>query len=275
MTWDEYPTVTGTAGRQFFDDCDLGALESTPPPLDQLPIDWITVGPPTKVGSPNRFDTRPVYDFARRAMREASRGVFTGGRAAQEGERFEAAFAVEFHGLLHGLPGAVLCDRGFWRFLAIGPLFSCVVWRQRGKNLPAAFGLPPASGRRRRERAFDLRRSLPWRLYMRAEIGGPDHVGVIGSDLWWSHLFRVDIGRSQPTAHAFLPAVENLEVALQRRIAPLVTADRGKFAFDALDDDEVAAHVVGQAASVAPTATETEPEEIDPTLEDETDDDVD
>jgi hypothetical protein len=184
-------------------------------------------------------------------------------------DRFEAHIAMDFHALLEGVAGEVMNHRGFWRFLAIGPFASCTVWRQEGRNLPTAFGLPRSTGRRRSGEAFTLVRCLPWRLWMRAEIGGREYVGVIGSDLWWSHLFRVQIGRSLPTARTFLEQAGTLPVADQRRFAPLVTAARGRLSFDALDDDEVG-HCVSaeklRAAGRSPAAAD---ETSDPALEEE------
>jgi hypothetical protein len=263
MTAVEYPTITGTSARRFFDSCDQARLARNPPDPAELEIEWITTGDST--GRPTRFDTRPLYEIARKAMRDIERGMFDTGSK----DRFEAHIAMDFHALLDGVAGEAMNHRGFWRFLAIGPLASCTVCRQDGKNLPTAFGLPPSTGRRRSSEPFALVRCLPWRLWMRAEIGGPEYVGVIGSDLWWSHLFRVQIGRSRPTARSFLDQAGGLPVADQRRFAPLVTAARGRLSFDALDDDEVDHRVNTEklrAAGRSPVAVE---ETSDPALADE------
>jgi hypothetical protein len=106
---------------------------------------------------------------------------------------------------------------------------------------------------------------------MRAEIGGSEYVDVIGADLWWSHLFRVQLGRSIPTAHVFLEEAGTLPVADQRRLAPLVTAARGRLGFDALDDSEVQERVRQEKARAAGRRADEVGQVSDPALENEPD----
>src|SRR4051794_29387203 len=115
-----YPTVLGTPGRRYVEA--LGEFPPTDliPQLDELPITW--VGPPTAPA----HDVGPLYRLGRRAAQDISRNVFSSGNS---GERFEAAYAQPLHDLLKELPGDVLTDRAFWRFLSIGPFFAATVWR--------------------------------------------------------------------------------------------------------------------------------------------------
>ncbi len=166
-------------------------------------------------------------------------------------DRFEAVFAIDIHSLLKDIPGEVMNHRGFWRFLAIGPFASCTVWRQDGKNLATAFGLPVRRGGDEQERRSICTAVSHGGCTCVRRSAGSEYVDVIGADLWWSHLFRVQLGRSIPTAHVFLEEAGTLPVADQRRLAPLVTAARGRLGFDALDDSEVQERVRQEKARAA------------------------
>ena len=263
-----YPTITASAGRRFFDGLEPAEWRSLVPSIDELPITWITPEPNFPAGA-TRFDTEPLYRLGRTAKLEIERNIFES--APNPGERFEAAYALRLHALLHELPGAILSDRAFWRFVSLGPLFAATVWRQREKSLATALGLPPASARRRSVEGFNLSRHLPWRLYMRAEIGlTEDVIRIEGADLWWSHVFRVHIGRSPVTARAFLSEVCEEPVTIQRAVARLVTADRGRKSYDGLDSNEVEEAVREQKNKVVtPTSAELSSQsELDPAFDD-------
>jgi hypothetical protein len=68
---------------------------------------------------------------------------------------------------------------------------------------------------------------------------------VKGTDLWWSHILRIEIGRSRPTAQSLLEVVDEraLTVAQIRELAPKITRLRSTVLFEALSDEEIAAHI--------------------------------
>jgi len=261
-----YPTISARAGRLFFDSYDPASWRASLPRPEDLPIDWVDVVSDTPTTADLGVDA--LYSLARRAKQAVDRGEYASGNG---GERFEAAHALSFHKLLNTVPGEILTNRSFWRFLALGPFFAATVWRQREKHLDTAFGLPPATGRRRGGDSLNLVRNLPWRLYMRAEIGRTQRlVDIIGADLWWSHIFRVQIGRSPVTAQAFLQEVGAEPVAVQRAVAPYLSADRGRNAYDSLDADEIVEHVLEQKAkAIARFREHGEEPESDPASEEE------
>ena len=210
--------------------------DGQPPLIADLPITWLGDGPPLDLSSFDQLG-REAYDECLRL------GADQGG-GNQRGEEFEGNFAARFHDEVASAPPRVLTDMAFWRYLAVGPMYEAVRWRHGHANLPG-YGCSPS----------EHVACLPWRLFMRAAIGFVEGSGdpyrlsrVKGTDLWWSHILRIEIGRSLPTAQALLALVEeqDLNVAQIRELAPRVTRLRSTVLFEALSDDEVADLVRGE-----------------------------
>jgi hypothetical protein len=168
------------------------------------------------------------------------------GGGNRRGEDFEGDFAPRLREAVADVPPRVLTDRAFWRYLAVGPMYEAVRWRHGHANLPG-YGCS----------ASEFVACLPWRLYMRAAIGfieGSDDPyrlsRVKGTDLWWAHILRIEIGRSLPTAQSLLELVDerNLRVEQIRKLAPKVTRLRSTVLFEALSNDEIAELVRGELA---------------------------
>src|SRR5262249_51902054 len=159
---------------------------------------------------------------------------------------FEGTIAPKVYEAVVELPARALTDRGFWRYLAVGPMYDAVRWRHGHGNLPG-YGCSPSS----------QVACMPWRLFMRALIScveGSDDpfrlARVKGTDLWWSHILRIEIGRSRPTAQSLLEIVgeRRLTVDQIRDLAPRITRLRSTVLFEALSDEEIAGHISAECS---------------------------
>jgi hypothetical protein len=207
--------------------------EGQPPVSGEVPITWM--------GDDPKIEVAPLERVGREAFEECLRlGVDQGG-GNKRGEDFEGGFAPKILGAVADVPPSALTDRGFWRYFAVGPMYEAVRWRHGHGNLPG-YGCSPSA----------QVACLPWRLFMRAAIGfveGSDDPyrlsRVKGTDLWWSHILRIEIGRSRPTAQALLEIVDerSLKVDQIRELAPRITRLRSTVLFEALSNEEIATHI--------------------------------
>lgn len=141
-------------------------------------------------------------------------------RLAQAGQRldddqFEGAMAVRLYEGLSEYPTAVLDDPSFWAYLAAGPMWFFVKWRE-----------DPAE--RKRDGYQDYldgrvnHACVPLRMYLRARAvaTGDDSLASAverGTDFWRSHIIRVRTG----TAPELARAVTEQQRDARMTVAPL------------------------------------------------------
>jgi hypothetical protein len=108
-------------------------------------------------------------------------------------DQVEGALAVKLYATLSPLPGIVLTDPDFWRYLAVGEISDFVLWRDGASCSQASFGLDSA------RRIPDC---VPLRMFNRIHIieasnrdlneSGRQELALSGgADFWQSHVFRV------------------------------------------------------------------------------------
>ncbi len=110
-------------------------------------------------------------------------------------DQVEGVLAIRLHAILSPLPGVVLTDPDFWRYLAINEMSDFVFWRDGLNCSQASFGLDSA------RRIPDC---VPLRMFNRIHIIEASSkeknlteerlrelAASGGADFWQSHVFRV------------------------------------------------------------------------------------
>ena len=159
-------------------------------------------------------------------------------KSDQAKDALEGKLAVTLHKVLVDLPGSVLSDRDFWRYCA-AHLFELVEWRNGNGCSLSNYGAETVSG---------IRECMPHRMFDRANIayrGGvaagdknPYTLATFGaSDVWRSHILRVQNGNAPIVAHEILGDVKagNLKTDVIRPFIRYVRRARANVMFEVLD----------------------------------------
>jgi hypothetical protein len=116
-------------------------------------------------------------------------------------DQFEGEMATLLYDALSTYPVEVLDDPGFWAYLAAGPLWFFVRWREN-------------PSKRKREGYYDYldgrvnHACVPLRMFLRAQAvhkdGDTSLAAAVerGVDFWRSHIIRVRTGAKRELAHA-------------------------------------------------------------------------
>jgi hypothetical protein len=145
--------------------------------------------------------------------------------------------SIELYEGFRDLPGTVLSDRDFWRYCAAS-LYDFVQWRI-GENCQLTnYGAASDS----------VRDCLPHDMFQRAHIaylggaacGDPDPFALArlgASDVWRSHILRVQTGHAPVVAHELLSDVKagKLKTDLVRDVAKRLKRARANLLFEILD----------------------------------------
>lgn len=135
------------------------------------------------------------------------------------------------------LPGTVLSDRNFWRYCAAF-LYNIIEWRMGANCQLTNYGAASDS----------VRDCLPHDMFQRAYIayvggvafGDTDPFAVAklsSSDVWRSHILRVQTGNAPLVAHELLMDVQagKLNTELVREVAKRLKRARANVIFEVLD----------------------------------------
>jgi hypothetical protein len=130
--------------------------------------------------------------------------IYANRNDAQARNEFDADGAARLHSVLR-IPGYIVSNDDFWRYIAIGEMWDLMVWRHGARNDlersvgKANFGL----GDR-----WDI---LPKRLWLRGELGylnGAEDPYVLvrrgGTDFWTSGVIRRLYAGSRPLVRALI-----------------------------------------------------------------------
>lgn len=122
--------------------------------------------------------------------------------------QFEAYGAATTHMRLSGVDAKTLLDPGFWRWLAVEPLFEIVAWRFPSLH-PNNFGASSAS----------FKRCVPYKLFLHGKISYDgssadpyERAAIGGEDFWDSQLIAVDNGYFTSLSTAILDEMREREV---------------------------------------------------------------
>ena len=161
--------------------------------------------------------------------------------AEQNREFFVEASAITFS-LLSDLPGDVLADRGFWRYLAVYHLYDIVSWQY-----------PSDNGDRWGTNGTQFVRSMPLALFIRGQLlsskSAEDReiaARIQDVDIWTSHVAAVQYGSSPDLVLEFLRVVASWQDPKThkfsgvrreqlRELARLLTAARSNFVVELMD----------------------------------------
>ncbi len=176
----------------------------------------------------------------------------------QTGNRFEAQACEVVHRGMPGLPGMVLADPGFWRWLAVKHFRDLVEWRHGGRRPDGAhpnnFGIGAT------------KRNLLYRMYFRAEISYDENAEepyrlsrISDKDLWESHLLAVRAGNIRPFVRAFLrylyPDPEGkraVDLDTLRVLATRINRLRANRFFELVADEDALGAIVAAEAEKTP-----------------------
>lgn len=148
------------------------------------------------------------------------------GRSAGKGrEECEGELALALYDILEGVPVRILDDPAFWRYVAVGPLWPFVYWREQktfDAGDPGKY-LKYVDGR-------NVTECVPTRMFLRGAIcaraGEPElaHAVVKATDFWRSHVLRVSTGEAPHVTAAFarMQRDHRLSTERLRRFAKLL-----------------------------------------------------
>jgi hypothetical protein len=144
--------------------------------------------------------------------------------------------SVELYKGLRDLPGTVLSDRDFWRYCAAF-LYDVIQWRMGDNCQLTNYGATSDS----------VRDCLPHDMFQRAHIaymggvacGDPDPFELArlsSSDVWRSHILRVQTGNAPVVAHELLVDVKagKLKTDVVREVAKRLKRARANVLFEVL-----------------------------------------
>lgn len=157
---------------------------------------------------PGRIEEKKGPDIDQRALERICQIDWAHDGAAKSPKRAEECEghrAVDLYDALKDAPVQVLDDPAFWRYLAVGPLWPLVYWREKktfDKGDPGKY-LKYVDGK-------SVAECVPTRMYLRGAIcalAGEAHLASAiesATDFWRSHILRVSIGEAPHVAAAFV-----------------------------------------------------------------------
>ena len=217
------------------------------------------------------FDEAAVVAAASRAESEWAAEVRAREAAGERADEFllEAFMASRVHRALRDLPTEMLQDFGFWRYLALFPYRSYLQLREGG---PSGVAVKPQDYGGRKPKSDEapqhvdtspvyqlMLRTFLWGKVAFAEGESPDHyrratlvneTGGAVTDVWHSHLVRIQLGQLGEVPHAFLdsictdPKANTTQPA--RDVEKRLTRMKHTVLFDVYDLDEARAVVDAQ-----------------------------
>jgi len=154
-------------------------------------------------------------------------------------DQFEGAMAGVLHAVLRNLDVNTLDDPGFWAYLATGPFWFFVRWREDPAKRKLDVYYKYVDGRANQE-------CVPLRMFLRAQAvehdGSYDLASAIprGVDFWRSHVLRVKTGAKSDLARAIAreQVEERMTVGPVREYAKRVNRRWSNQVLYVLDDDE-------------------------------------
>jgi hypothetical protein len=178
----------------------------------------------------------------------------------------EGALALDFYRAMLSVGPETLNDLGFWRYVATKHLRDFVIWRDGSKSTRASAG-----GFGARKSTSSFQDCVPYRMFRRGQIGAlakvqsmsPQQIASIeGTDLWRSHVLRINLGNSPTAAAVFLMIAEKHrggEVALTdlvREAAKLVQRINTNVLMGFLDEEDAIALIKPEFVTAGPLAKE-------------------
>jgi hypothetical protein len=152
------------------------------------------------VGDGARIDIQPLLDCIA-DIRTALEGRLAEDAPGLDDDQFEGAMAAELHPALRALDVQTLDDPGFWAYLASGPFWFFVKWREDPAKRKVETYHKYLDGR-----ANDS--CVPLRMFLRAQAVEQDGDYSLASgiergvDFWRSHVLRVKTGGKKELARA-------------------------------------------------------------------------
>lgn len=223
MTETQYPTVG-------LDDC-LDILRRRIAGEDVSISDQVAW---KKAGDPPIMDD--LDDFAD----DLSEDLPTFDESDDDKDVIEGKLALRLLDALEGTGMRVLDDQGFWRYLAMGPMWDFVRWRESGKSSDdwEAYRIY-VDGRRNAE-------CVPTRMYIRARLAEKSgdraiaHLVPEATDLWRSHIVRVRTSYSPTLTEAIIRSQHEDRLATDgvRELAKRVKRLRSNVVLGLYDQDD-------------------------------------
>jgi hypothetical protein len=218
-----YPILSRQKAMEYVGARRSGALQDCPPESD------------TRGGDDDCFDL--VIEETLQAVVDRWEGLNPQSIAKGDKDGVAGQLSVVLYEGLRELPGSVLSDGDFWRYCAAF-LYNVVEWRMGANCQLTNYGAASDS----------VRDCLPHDMFQRAYIahtggtacGDADPFALAklsSSDVWRSHVLRVQTGNAPLVAHELLMDVQagKLKTDLVREVAKRLKRARANVIFEVLD----------------------------------------